>query len=163
MRSLILDQYSNQPALTRWVGNSLTGLGWGFWIFLWLPLLATASIVLDFTPEAAPQSASHSMLTLLLTMKSHLVMVLSLIGLFIAWAILQSVGKGKRTESILREKNTFCNAMTAVEMSEEQLQIVRKARITRVSHESNGRIIDVGVITLTGISDFPPEPLPQAA
>lgn len=164
MRTLILDQYSNQPVLTRWIGNSLTGLGWIFWIFLWLPLIATASVVLEFNTELPlkPES-SHSLLSLLTTMLSHLVMVLSLIGIFIVWASLQCTGKSLRARSIQGSQNPFAINMSSFEMSQEKMANIRKARVTVVMHESNGRIHQVDVLNIPGMTDFSPAPMPQAA
>lgn len=164
MHKLILDQYSKQSAITRWIGNSLTGLGWIFWIFLWLPLLAAASIDFNVKSELPLESAaSDSLLSLLLTIKSHLAIVLALVSLFIAWALVQHLGKHKRFYTLQTKQNPFSAPMISSLTCGEKLQLLRRARMTLVLHESNGRIINVDVLEGPGINDFSPEPLPEAA
>ncbi len=100
MRKLILDQYSHQSLFKRFLGNTLTVLGWAFWIYLWLPLFAAIKLLLGAHSEQVTSEASHSILALVTTLASHAGMVVIMILIFIGWSLLQWIGKRYRREAI---------------------------------------------------------------
>lgn len=164
MRTLILDQYSSQPLVTRWIGNSLTGLGWAFWIFLWLPLLTAIALLLELNPgQQSAYGTSQSIPTFLATLQTHFIIVLGMAGFFLAWAILQSLGKCKRFVSLQKAQNPFLISAINVDIDINQLQNWRSARMTIVKHGINGVISNVEILSIPVINDFSPEPLPKAA
>jgi poly-beta-1,6-N-acetyl-D-glucosamine biosynthesis protein PgaD len=104
MKTLILNQYAKQSLIKRLIGNTLTGLGWGFWIYLWIPLFTGITLLLGSHPEQATSAASNSILALLATLTTHASAVAILIAVFLAWSSLQWLGKGYRLEALRKQQ-----------------------------------------------------------
>ncbi len=138
MRTLILDRYNQQSLLKRFLWNTLTGLGWGFWIYLWLPLFAAITLLLGSHPEQATSAASNSILALLATLTAHASTVVIMIAAFFAWSLLQWVGKRYRREALQKQQENAPNSAT------HTVQNVRRWRQVQcmvISHDdANGFI-----------------------
>lgn len=146
MRTLILDQYNHQSCLIRLLGNTLTGLGWAFWVYLWLPLIAAITLLLGSHPEQATSAASQSLLALATTLGGHAGMVFIMIAVFFAWSLLQWLGKPYRKLALqkhqLKMKKSLSTAHTALDVRRWQ-----HAQNMVVSHdEGNGLIKQVKVL-----------------
>jgi hypothetical protein len=71
------------------------------------------------------------------TLGGHLVMIAILIGIFIAWALLQELGKIIRQNSHQKKKiNPFLHSLSP-EYSEQNLAIWRRGKLIVVDYEKN--------------------------
>lgn len=144
MRALILDQYSQQSFFKRWLGNVLTGLGWAFWIYLWLPLIGAIALALDTQPEHTTADSSNSILALLATLSNHAATVLFIVAAFFAWSLLQALGKHYRYTAFQKRisKNSFHTSSN--EQGAYNLSSLRHTQAMVVSHDDNsGAIVQV--------------------
>jgi poly-beta-1,6-N-acetyl-D-glucosamine biosynthesis protein PgaD len=138
MRTLILDRYNQQSLLKRFLWNTLTGLGWGFWIYLWLPLFAAITLLLSPHPEQATSAASNSILALLATLTAHASTVVIMIAAFFAWSLLQWVGKHYRREALQKQHE---NAPSSATHTVQNVRRWRQVQCMVVSHDdANGFI-----------------------
>jgi poly-beta-1,6-N-acetyl-D-glucosamine biosynthesis protein PgaD len=149
MRTLILDKYTHQSLLKKILGNTLTGLGWAFWIYLWLPLIAALNLLLSSHPEEAPSAASYSILALLTTLVNHAEVVLIIVGVFFAWSILQWLGQRNRFDLLQNHHVMKPKSISRV----LDIQHYQYAQSMVVSHDDiNGLIKRVAIIKDTPYS-----------
>jgi poly-beta-1,6-N-acetyl-D-glucosamine biosynthesis protein PgaD len=137
MRKLILDQYTHQALFKQFFGNTLTGLGWAFWIYLWLPLFAAIKLLLGQQPEQVTSAASHSLLALLATLANHASTVVIMILVFVGWALLQWAGKRYRREALQKRQThvpTSSLALPAIRVVND-MQRWQQAQTVIVSHD----------------------------
>jgi poly-beta-1,6-N-acetyl-D-glucosamine biosynthesis protein PgaD len=134
MSKLILDQYKRQTPFKKYLGNTLTGLGWAFWIYLWLPLIGAISMLLHSQTAQQNNAALQSILTMTNTLRSHMNMVAVMIGLFLAWSILQWIGKQHRLQALNHKK------AHKKEQDIPDIQRLHQAKSMIVFHDKNGMI-----------------------
>lgn len=91
MNALILDRFNKQPLHLQFLWQILTAIGWGFWIYLWLPLLAPIGIYLGVYHGISPAESHWQQLTT--SLMDHFSTVCLLIGIFMGWALLQRFGR----------------------------------------------------------------------
>ena len=142
MRTLILDRYSHQSFFKRFLGNSLTGMAWAFWIYLWLPLFAAIALLVAH-PTQATSFASRSILELIATLGSHAATVLIMIAAFFAWSLLQWLGKQHRQEALQKQQIKHVAPVSFINQEEK---IWRHAQRVVVSHDDNNgqiKLVDV--------------------
>jgi poly-beta-1,6-N-acetyl-D-glucosamine biosynthesis protein PgaD len=146
MRTLILNQYAQQSLIKRLVGNMLTGLGWSFWIYLWLPLFDAITLLLGSHPEQAASAASNSILALLATLTSHASTVAIMIAVFLAWSLLQWAGKHYR-HTALREQQVNASSLSPVVHADQDLRRWRHVQCMVVNHDdASGFIQQVEIL-----------------
>jgi poly-beta-1,6-N-acetyl-D-glucosamine biosynthesis protein PgaD len=147
MKTLILNQYAQQSLGKRLIGNTLTGLGWGFWIYLWIPLFTGITLLLGSHPEQATSAASNSILALLMTLATHVSAVAIMIAVFLAWSLLQWAGKSFRREALRKQQvNASCPVSLAVNKVQAERHW-RHAQSMVVSHDDvSGCIQQVEII-----------------
>jgi poly-beta-1,6-N-acetyl-D-glucosamine biosynthesis protein PgaD len=147
MRTLILDKYTHQSLLKQIIGNALTGLGWAFWVYLWLPLIAAITLLLGSHPEEATSVASYSILALLTTMVNHATVVLIMIGAFFAWSLLQWLGQNNRFEALQKHQANMLKRPTPMTYAALDFHRYQSAQSMVVSHDdTNGSINGVAII-----------------
>jgi poly-beta-1,6-N-acetyl-D-glucosamine biosynthesis protein PgaD len=147
MRKLILDQYSHQSLLKRFLGNTLTGLGWGFWIFLWLPLFDTITILLSSPSEQPASAASNSIMVLLATLTTHASVLVILIAAFFAWSMLQWLGKLYRHDALHKQQVNGPHVASPSVHTSQDVQSWQQAQSMVVSHDdASGYIHQVEIL-----------------
>lgn len=147
MRTLILDQYTHQSFFKRLLGNTLTGLAWGFWIYLWVPLFAAITLLLGSHPGMAASDASRSILELFTTLSSHAAMVFVMIAVFFTWSLLQWIGKHHRSQALQIMQINPSSPVIPSAYKKQDVKIWRQAKSMVVSHDNaSGSIYQVEII-----------------
>lgn len=142
MYALIIDQFPQQTLLRRIIAYILTGLGWSFWIYLWLPLLDAMTTLLGFNPMQATSAALSSILSLINTLNGHALMIANIIGAFLLWATLQWLGKSGRLAAIRRQRMSLSYNVYVP----PHLKRWQEAQRLIVSHDdNNGAILRVQI------------------
>lgn len=142
MNSLILDRFASQPMHLRYLWKTFTAIGWGFWIYLWIPLLAPISIYLGIYHGTSSVVSHWQQLTT--TLISHFSTVCVLICIFVAWAVLQKLGMSSVGNH--RQKNRFKSPgiIQSSILTDQNLTIWRQAqRMTAIYEEKTGQIKDI--------------------
>jgi poly-beta-1,6-N-acetyl-D-glucosamine biosynthesis protein PgaD len=142
MKTLILDQYAQQSGLKQFLGNTLTGLAWSFWVYLWLPLIVAISLLIEPNPEQTTSTATHSLMALGTTLSAHASMVAVMIGFVISWAILQWAGKKHRRIALQKKGISSVRQQQNPAHSATDLQRWKQAQCMVVSHDDAGGIIE---------------------
>jgi poly-beta-1,6-N-acetyl-D-glucosamine biosynthesis protein PgaD len=141
MRTLILDQFDHQPLLKRCLWNTFTGLAWGFWVYLWVPLFFAITSLLGLHPEQTTTAASSSILALLVTLGTHATMVGIMVVAFFAWSLLQWLGKRYRHQALRKQQaGALCPPSSPAKVA-QNLRGWQQAQCLVVSHDSAGGII----------------------
>jgi poly-beta-1,6-N-acetyl-D-glucosamine biosynthesis protein PgaD len=146
MRTLILDQYTHQSIFKRMLGNTLTGFAWAFWIYLWLPLFAAITLLLETHPEEVTSAASRSILELIATLSSHVLIVFIMIAVFFAWSLLQWLGKHHRHQALQKQQVEHAIPVSPVAFIKQDEKVWRHAQRMVVSHDDNNgqiKVVDV--------------------
>jgi biofilm PGA synthesis protein PgaD len=148
MCKFILDQYNHQSLVKRFLGNSLTGLAWVFWGYLWLPLIAAIALLPEEArPEPVTSVASSPIMALTATLASHAGMVVIMIGVFFGWSLLQFLGKRHRNEILQKYQASVPNQRVSDIHSAIELKYWQHAQSMVVSHdEINGFIKRVEIL-----------------
>jgi poly-beta-1,6-N-acetyl-D-glucosamine biosynthesis protein PgaD len=142
MRTLIIDQYTQQSIFKQQLGNTLTGLAWGFWIYLWLPLVVAITMLLGPHPEQATSAASHSILALLKTLVSHGSVVVIMILAFFGWSLLQFFGKRSRREALRKQEVKWpCTVVSPTAQETQDMRRWRHVQCLVVTHDNAGGFI----------------------
>jgi poly-beta-1,6-N-acetyl-D-glucosamine biosynthesis protein PgaD len=145
MHTFILDKYNHQPLLKQFLGNTLTGIGWVFWIYLWLPLLAAIAILLGVHPKQQAASApSESILALVATLVNHASVIVIMIGAFFAWSVLQWTSKHFRYNALNKQQRPSKQTLSHPAVDKLHYQC---AQSMRVNHDANGLINRVEIIS----------------
>ncbi len=149
MRSLILDQYSHQSMLKRFLGNMFTSMAWAFWIYLWLPLLAALTLLLGIHPGHPASAAEQSILALLEVLGSHMSVVMAMIAVFFAWSVLQWLGKPYRSLALQKRQATLKLPVSSKPRYRNAMEDWRQAQCIVVNHDENsGSIKQVDILDL---------------
>ncbi|MEQ1544190.1 poly-beta-1,6-N-acetyl-D-glucosamine biosynthesis protein PgaD [Methyloglobulus sp.] len=135
MKTLILNQYAKQSFIKRLIGNTLTGLGWGFWIYLWVPLFTAIMLLSGTHPEQATSEASRSILRLLSTLISHGSMVIVMIGVFLTWSLLQVLGKRYRWNALQKGQVKWVRPASPSAHTGQSMQRWQQTQCMVVSHD----------------------------
>ena len=138
MSPLILDQYTHQSPLKKHLGNTLTGLGWAFWAYLWLPLLGAITLLLGSNSPQQNNIALQSILAMTRTLQNHLSIVVTMIALFLAWSVLQWIGKHQRLQALNQQKITHIRSFAT--HKPQELALWQKTKSMTISHDKNGAI-----------------------
>ena len=134
MKPLILDQPAQQALPARFFWGTLTAVGWGAWIFLWMPALRVVSAALRVNAadlDAAGQSSSM----LLGDFASHLNIAVALISVFVSWAICQRLRALHEDRSSEDRSVTADRLACSVKLRESDLRLWQKARRMIVTHD----------------------------
>jgi poly-beta-1,6-N-acetyl-D-glucosamine biosynthesis protein PgaD len=138
MTTLILDQFIYQPLRKRFLWNTLTGLGWAFWIYLWAPLLRALVVLLSGThPEGSASAAEQSIQTLLATLAAHATTVMALVGVFFVWALLQWRNNSNQRPALLEQAIPLDRMARSVRLSERDLASCQRAQRMVVTHDDD--------------------------
>lgn len=147
MRTFIIDQFTYQQAHKRFLWNTITGLGWAFWIYLWLPLLHAIGMLLVPHHEQATSEAFRSIQELFATLTTHLSMTVLMIAVFLAWASLQWWGTGRRRRTVRKQPIRQHHRVLLVKPDEQKVHVWRQAqRMVVVHDEDSGLIRHVDVL-----------------
>lgn len=139
--TLIIDQFSQQSLLKRLFSYLLTGMGWSFWIYLWLPLLGAITTLTGLNTVQATSAALSSILNLIDTLNTHVVMIAYIMTAFMLWSILQWLGKQSRLAAI--HKQRMLPSYNVLPHLKKQWQ---EAQCVIVNHdEVNGTILRIQV------------------
>jgi poly-beta-1,6-N-acetyl-D-glucosamine biosynthesis protein PgaD len=147
MRTLILDQYAHQSLIKRLFWNTVTGLGWVFWIYLWMPLVEAISLLIGSHPEQATSVASGSILALLASLTAHATVVVITITAFFAWSLLQWKGKRYRSEALEKQRANSPLPVLPLPHSMQHINYWRSVQSMVVSHhETSGLVQKVDIL-----------------
>lgn len=143
MNSLIIDRYTNQSPYRRYLGNLLTSIGWCFWVYLWSPLLALIGIRLGIT-YGNSAAGVRMVQELAATLANHLSMVSVLVGLFVAWALLQHFSKGNiRPAAQTDQGDPLRTSERAATIKVDKEHWRQSQRVVAFHDEQSGRIVDI--------------------
>lgn len=147
MHAFIIDHFACQRTHKRLLWNTITGLGWAFWIYLWLPLLHAIGMLLIPHQEQATTEALHSIQELFATLTTHLSMTVLMILVFLAWASLQWLGTARRRRTV-RKQPTIRLPRVLLSLPDEQyVHAWRQAqRMVVVHDEDSGLIQQVDIL-----------------
>jgi poly-beta-1,6-N-acetyl-D-glucosamine biosynthesis protein PgaD len=147
MRTLILDQYTHQSLFMRLLGNTLTGLAWAFWIYLWLPIFAAIALLLVGSSQGEATSAASSLIMeLIVTLGSHAATVFAMIAVFVAWSLLQWIGKHHRYHALQKQKIKPSIPVSPAAYKKQDEKNWRQAKSMVVSHDNaSGHIYKVEI------------------
>jgi poly-beta-1,6-N-acetyl-D-glucosamine biosynthesis protein PgaD len=142
MNTLILDKFAEQPLYIRSTLRSLTALAWCFWIYLWSPLIMSGAIYLGFTHGVSSDSV-RMLQVLTTTLGDHFTMVCIAISIFIAWALIQHVGKGQCRHTASQDWIESIHTTQTPVLAESTCSLLRDTQRMIVFHnEQSGQIID---------------------
>ncbi len=147
MHTFIIDQFACQRARKRFLWNIITGLGWAFWIYLWLPLLRAIGMLLVPHHEEATSAAFRSIQELFTTLTNHLSMTVLMIAAFLAWALLQWWGTARRRSTARKQPIIRRNRVLLSKPDEQHVHTWRQAqRMVVVHDEDSGLIQQVDIL-----------------
>ncbi len=147
MHTFIIDHFASQKAHKRFLWNTITGLGWAFWIYLWLPLLHAIGMLLVPHQEQATTEAFHSIQELLTTLTAHLSMTALMIAAFLAWASLQWLVTVRLRRSVQKQPVIRLHRVLLSVPDEQHVHAWRQAqRMVVVHDEDSGLIQQVDVL-----------------
>lgn len=141
MRTFIIDQFTYQQAHKRFLWNTITGLGWAFWIYLWLPLLRAIAMLLGPHPGHATSDASRSIQELFATMTIHTSMMVILIAAFLVWILLRWWGTGKHRHALREQSLRQRHPVLLVKPDEQEVNAWRQAQRMVVIHDEDSGLI----------------------
>jgi poly-beta-1,6-N-acetyl-D-glucosamine biosynthesis protein PgaD len=141
MRTFIIDQFTYQQAHKRFLWNTITGLGWAFWIYLWLPLLRAIAMLLGPHPEHATSDASRSIQELFATLTTHVSMTVLMIAAFLVWTSLQWWGTCKRRHTVRKQSFRQRHPVLLVKPDEQKVNAWRQAQRMVVIHDEDSGLI----------------------
>ncbi len=150
MRSLILDDFANQPLTKRFLWQTMTALAWGFWIYLWSPLILMATDYLTITKGLSNSEGGRMLQVLISTLGGHLSMVSVSISIFIAWALLSNLGSHKVCRK--RQKQPFM-PQSLIRLS-EATHYQQKQRMVAFHDEHSGQLEGIEVEVTPEITNF---------
>jgi poly-beta-1,6-N-acetyl-D-glucosamine biosynthesis protein PgaD len=149
MKTLILNQYAKQSLIKRLIGNTLTGLGWGFWIYLWVPLFTAITLLSGAHPEQVTSEASRSILRLLATLINHGSMVIVMMGIFLTWSLLQVLGKRYRWNALQKGQVKWVRPALPSAHTAQNMHRWQQTQCMVVSHnDASGNIQQVEILKL---------------
>lgn len=147
MRTFIIDHFACQRAHKRFLWNAITGLGWAFWIYLWLPLLRAIGMLLVPHHEQATTEAFRSIQELFATLTTHLSMTVLMIAAFLAWASLQWLGTARRRRTVWKQPIIRLHRVLLSKPDEQHVHAWRQAqRMVVVHDEDSGLIQQVDIL-----------------
>ncbi|MEQ1560130.1 MAG: poly-beta-1,6-N-acetyl-D-glucosamine biosynthesis protein PgaD [Methyloglobulus sp.] len=146
MHTLILDQYAHQSLFKRLLGNMLTSFAWAFWLYLWLPLFAAITQLVGSPQVVATSAASSLIMELIVTLGSHAEMVFAMIAVFVAWSLLQWIGKHHRHHALQKQKIKPSIPVLPAVYKQQDEKNWRQAKSMVVSHDNaSGHIYKVEI------------------
>ncbi|MBF8275920.1 MAG: Poly-beta-1,6-N-acetyl-D-glucosamine biosynthesis protein PgaD [Candidatus Brocadiaceae bacterium] len=147
MHTFIIDHFACQRAHKRFLWNTITGLGWAFWIYLWLPLLHAIGMLLVPHHEQATTEAFHSIQELFTTLTTHLSMTVLMIAAFLAWASLQWLVMARRRRTVQKQPIIRLHRVLQFMPDEQHVNTWRQAqRMVVVHDEESGLIQQVDIL-----------------
>lgn len=141
MHILIIDQFACQQLHKRFLWNTITGLGWAFWIYLWLPLLRAIAMLLGPHPEHATSDASRSIQGLFATMTTHASTMVILIVAFLAWILLRWWGTGKHRHTLREQSLRWHHPVLLAKPTGQEVDAWRQAQRMVVTHDEDSGLI----------------------
>ncbi len=142
MNSLILDRFNKQPLYLRFFWRILTAIGWSFWIYLWLPLIAPIGIYFGIYHGVSAAEAPWQQL--MTTLMSHFSTVCIALSIFLAWALLQRFGRDSKGND--GQKNRFKSTDIIQSSLVKEQSFITKQQVQRVvvyHDEKTGKIMEV--------------------
>jgi len=137
MKTLILDKFSTQPLFKRVVWNTLTAIGWSFWLYLWSPLIMPLANYLGIVDELSSKEGRF-LQELVQTYTSHILVVAILIGIFMLWSLLQW---HRTTRSTTKEKVSLFKQTSLSHTEPALLGWEASNKRLVIHHNSLGQII----------------------
>ena len=141
MNTLIIDQYACLQLHKRFQWNTITALGWAFWIYLWLPLLHAIAMLLGPHPEYATSDASRSIQGLFATLTAHASVIVILIAAFLAWALLQWWRTCKHRHTLQKQPLRCHRPALLAKPAGQEVNDWRQAQRMVVIHEEGSGLI----------------------
>lgn len=136
MNTLIIDRFACQPVYRRLLWTVLTGVGWLFWMSLWLPLLKLPQVLVGEI-SSGDLIASPVFGQVLATLGSHAALILAAIGLFLAWSLFQSHADSERSAADGRSPTSVRQLAQSVRVGEQDLRAWQQAQRMVVVHDEN--------------------------
>lgn len=148
MKTLIIDQFACQQLYKRFLWNVITGLGWAFWIYLWLPLLHAIAMLLGPHPEYATSDASRSIQGLFVTLTTHASVIIILITAFLAWASLQWWRTCKHRNTLRKQLLRWQRPVLLAKPAGQEVNAWQRAqRMVVIHEEGSGLIQHIDILT----------------
>ncbi len=141
MRTFIIDQFIYQQAHKRVLWNTITVIGWAFWIYLWLPLLRAIGMLLMPHHEQSTSEAFRSIQELFATLTTHLSMTIIMIAVFLAWASLQWWGTIRRRRTARKQPILRHHRVLLSKPDEQHVHVWRQAQRMVVVHDEDSGLI----------------------
>ena len=142
MNSLILDRFNKQPLHLRFIWKTLTACGWGFWIYLWLPLIAPIGIYHGIYHGISSAESHWQQLTT--TLMGHFSTVCILISIFMVWALLQRFGRAGEYKDHQKNQLKSVDSIRPSVLTEQNFAKWRQMRrIVAIHDEKTGQILKV--------------------
>lgn len=141
MHTFIIDQFTYQQARKRLLWNTITGLGWAFWIYLWLPLFRAIGILLLPHHEQATTDAFRSIQELSATLTTHLSMTVIMVAVFLVWASFQWWGTGRRRRTTRKQPIRQHHRVLLTNPDEQKVNVWQQAQRMVVIHDEDSGLI----------------------
>ena len=134
MKPLILDQPAQQALPARFFWAMLTAAGWGIWLVLWLPVLRAVTRILsvdNYSLALALQSST----ALMTDFASHINIAVTLVSLFVAWALCQQL-RTCHEDRVAGDRSVSTDHLArSVQLRESDLRQWQNARRMVVTHD----------------------------
>lgn len=165
MNAWVIEKPELQSAAQKFVQTILTLLIWGFWVYLWLPLLSPWAEDLGISPLLQHHLLQYAGFEYLLT----LVIICSIASIIIAivlgsWALYnkKAFGHSRRRAAQRANKAKIAHYF---KVSEDDMRFWQNGRSLYVTHAPDGHIEkvhmhDMGYVNNADVGEL--EPIPQA-
>lgn len=133
-QTLIIDMRNQLPWHKRYLSNTSTAMLWGFWLFLWRPLV----ILISFIAIQKPHLIKYFFGTLAHVLENGLTALLACAVSLWLWShFIPSKTKAQAKDKSIEEYARSFNLDT------HELKMSRLQKVATVHHDANGRITHI--------------------
>lgn len=140
---LILDQFHQQSFGYQLLNNCLTALGWGFWIYLWIPIIQSILAMNGWhTPDISTDSLALQ--KLLETLGSQFSTIVLTVMAFFIWALIRQFNQFRQvnqnfyslSDDVSNKHITVSSNRLLVVRHEEQTGLIKSVETATVFSDS---------------------------